>query len=632
MSIVLDQLTKRYEQHAVVNKVALQIHDAEFFVLLGPSGSGKSTILRMIAGLAPVDTGRIVLHGRDVTDLNPQARDVGFVFQNYALFEHMTVAENVEFALRIRKVERKQRSERRDQLLELVGLAGLGKRLPRQLSGGQQQRVALARALAHNPAVLLLDEPFGALDAKIRTDLRRNLRSIQRELGITTIFVTHDQEEAFELADRLGVMNMGRLLEVGTPNELYQRPQTEFVATFLGSANVLLGQCNDVGVQVGSMTFPLQTSSTAEHHPAVQVVIRPEDVVLAKTEAALRSPSLGQATVETQTFVGAFERIRLRLPALPDVHSIAPVRPFGEHAILIDALRNPDEARNLPIHSGDQLWIGVRRLHALSQRGLNVLMISDSQPVAETALNIGGNLARLAHARATVVARDGNEAGLRTRIQAVREQLGAGLPHLQTRLSTTSLSETVRRETEHEPCDIVVLGTEARNAERDATQLLSVAQQHVLLVPPTAKACSKALICLSDGEPSKEDVAFAGRLLGSVGASATLISVATQTNDIDRLERFLQSSAASLRRHEVVTDSKVLVGNIAQTINAEIKRGGYDLVIVGAPLGAYSSNYDLGSVVGPLLSQLSVPVLIIRSSYLQPMPERLALNVLETVA
>src|SRR5467141_2647304 len=175
MSIVLDQLLKRYEGHAVVNNVSLEIADGEFFVLLGPSGSGKSTLLRMIAGLVDGDSGRVVLHGRDVTRLPPQARGIGLVFQNYALFRHMTVAENIEFPLRVRKVATADRRSRRDELLELVGLAGLGRRFPGQLSGGQQQRVALARALAHRPEVLLLDEPFGALDARIRTELRRTV-------------------------------------------------------------------------------------------------------------------------------------------------------------------------------------------------------------------------------------------------------------------------------------------------------------------------------------------------------------------------------------------------------------------------------------------------------------------------
>ncbi len=195
MSITLDQITKRYQGAPVVNDVSINIGDGEFFVLLGPSGSGKSTLLRAIAGLTGVDHGRISLHGRDVTHLSARDRGVGLVFQNYALFRHMTVADNIEFALRVRRMRAGQRRGRRKELLRLVALEGMDNRLPSQLSGGQQQRVAVARALAHKPEVLLLDEPFGALDAKIREELRRTIREVQRELGITTILVTHDQEK-----------------------------------------------------------------------------------------------------------------------------------------------------------------------------------------------------------------------------------------------------------------------------------------------------------------------------------------------------------------------------------------------------------------------------------------------------
>jgi sulfate/thiosulfate transport system ATP-binding protein len=205
MSIILTNLTKRYDANVVVNDVSLEVNDGELFVLLGGSGSGKSTILRLIAGLIEPENGRIELNGRDVTYLPPQERGTGFVFQNYSIFRHMTVAQNVEFGLQIRRISPDKRRERSAELLELVGLAGLGGRYADQLSGGQQQRVALARALAYEPAVLLLDEPFGALDVKIRAQLRKSLREIQRKLQVTTILVTHDQEEAFELADRIGV-------------------------------------------------------------------------------------------------------------------------------------------------------------------------------------------------------------------------------------------------------------------------------------------------------------------------------------------------------------------------------------------------------------------------------------------
>ena len=216
MSITLDQVTKHYQGVPVVNDVSLDIGDGEFFVLLGPSGSGKSTLLRAIAGLVGVDHGRIALHGRDVTHVAARERGVGLVFQNYALFRHMTVAENIEFALRVRRMRAAQRAAAAPGAAAPGGARGLDDRLPAQLSGGQQQRVAVARALAHKPEVLLLDEPFGALDAKIREELRRTIREVQRELGITTILVTHDQEEAFAMADRIGIMNFGRLLEIGS--------------------------------------------------------------------------------------------------------------------------------------------------------------------------------------------------------------------------------------------------------------------------------------------------------------------------------------------------------------------------------------------------------------------------------
>src|ERR1700734_4005675 len=291
MSITLDQVTKRYQGSPVVNDVSLDIGDGEFFVLLGPSGSGKSTLLRAVAGLTGVDHGRISLHGRDVTHVPAQKRDVGLVFQNYALFRHMTVADNIEFALRVRRMRASARHARRRELLRLVALEGMDERLPAQLSGGQQQRVAVARALAHKPEVLLLDEPFGALDAKIREELRRTIRQVQRELGITTVLVTHDQDEAFAMADRIGIMNLGRLLEIGAPHDLYSRPATRFVATFLGAANLLLARQTKNGIRFGERPVSARAASPvhgAREHEVVAVV-RPEEIEVAPTREALVS-------------------------------------------------------------------------------------------------------------------------------------------------------------------------------------------------------------------------------------------------------------------------------------------------------------------------------------------------------
>src|SRR5262249_21528927 len=308
MSITLDQVSKRYQGLPVVNDVSLDIGDGEFFVLLGPSGSGKSTLLRAIAGLVGVDHGRIALHGRDVTHVSARERGVGLVFQNYALFRHMTVADNIEFALRVRRMRRADRVTRRKELLRLVALEGMDERLPAQLSGGQQQRVAVARALAHKPEVLLLDEPFGALDAKIREELRRTIRQVQRELGITTVLVTHDQEEAFAMADRIGVMNLGRLLEMGRPDELYTRPATRFVATFLGAANLLLGRQTKNGIHFGAPTAHFLNGSGRSHE--VVAVLRPEEVELAPNRHTLGASYLAAGTVEEIVFTGALERMR----------------------------------------------------------------------------------------------------------------------------------------------------------------------------------------------------------------------------------------------------------------------------------------------------------------------------------
>ncbi|HEV7784981.1 MAG TPA: ABC transporter ATP-binding protein, partial [Thermoanaerobaculia bacterium] len=280
MSIRLDQLSKSFGGLRVVKSTSLEVEDSELFVLLGASGSGKSTILRLIAGLSTPDSGHIWLHGRDVTDLQPQERGIGFVFQNYSIFRHMSVAENIEFPLKIRKVARAERETKREQLLDLVGLGGLGNRYAHQLSGGQQQRVALARALVHEPSVLLLDEPFGALDVKIRGQLRRNLKEIQRQLRVTAILVTHDQEEAFELADRVGLMERGELLEVGQPEELYARPHTLFGATFLGAGTVLVGRARDGAARLGSLSLPIPPEVEHEDDVRVRVLIRPEQVAL----------------------------------------------------------------------------------------------------------------------------------------------------------------------------------------------------------------------------------------------------------------------------------------------------------------------------------------------------------------
>ena len=241
MSIEVRNVTKRFGSFLALDDVSLEIPDGSLTAVLGPSGSGKSTLLRIVAGLERPDSGEVLLAGEDATRLTPQRRNVGFVFQHYAAFKHMTVRDNVAFALTIRKRPKQEIRERVDELLDLVQLSGFADRYPSKLSGGQRQRMALARALAAKPRVLLLDEPFGALDARVRAELRDWLRRLHEEVHVTTVFVTHDQEEAMEVADRVAVLDHGRLEQVGAPAELYDNPASEFVLRFVGDA-VRLGE------------------------------------------------------------------------------------------------------------------------------------------------------------------------------------------------------------------------------------------------------------------------------------------------------------------------------------------------------------------------------------------------------
>ena len=270
--ITVENVAKKFGNYAALHDINLSIEPGEFIALLGPSGSGKTTLLRIIAGLEFQDSGRVLFGEDDMSDRPVAQRGVGFVFQQYALFKHMTVAENVAFGLTVRK--RRDRPSkaairaRAEELLSFVHLEGLGNRYPAQLSGGQRQRVALARALAVEPQLLLLDEPFGALDAKVRKDLRRWLRELHEKMGLTSVFVTHDQEEALELADRIVVMDHGKIEQIGTPEEVYTRPQTPFVADFVGEANRIEVVVSEGTVRLGTL-IPGLVPGDAPEGPAM---------------------------------------------------------------------------------------------------------------------------------------------------------------------------------------------------------------------------------------------------------------------------------------------------------------------------------------------------------------------------
>jgi sulfate/thiosulfate transport system ATP-binding protein len=281
MSIEARNVTKRFGKFTALDEVNLEVRPGELLALLGPSGSGKTTLLRIISGLEVPDSGQILFHGEEATERSTRDRQVGFVFQHYALFRHMTVFENVAFGLRVRPRKlRPPKAQIRDKVNELLGLVqleGLAKRYPSQLSGGQRQRVALARALAVEPQVLLLDEPFGALDARVRQDLRRWLRRLHDDLHITSVFVTHDQEEALEVADRIVVMNQGRVEQIGTPEEVYDQPASPFVYNFLGNVNLFHGRVHQGRARLGPLAVEAPEHAEAQDEPATAYV-RPYDI------------------------------------------------------------------------------------------------------------------------------------------------------------------------------------------------------------------------------------------------------------------------------------------------------------------------------------------------------------------
>ena len=304
-AVSLRAVTKRFDEVIAVDDVDLDIADGEFFALLGPSGCGKTTTLRMIAGLEIPSGGSLKIFGDEVGTLPPNKRPVNTVFQNYALFPHMSVAANVGFGLKMQKVDKAQIAKRVDEAIRLVRLTGLEQRRPSQLSGGQQQRVALARALVNRPKVLLLDEPLAALDLKLRQGMQMELKSLQREVGITFVFVTHDQEEALSMADRIGVMGDGRLLQVGTPEEIYDAPVNQFVADFIGRSNFLPGTFEESHTVCLANGTRISVPTAGSVGVQVAVSLRPERVeVVGRGESPSQFPSL-DGRVSNVTFLGS---------------------------------------------------------------------------------------------------------------------------------------------------------------------------------------------------------------------------------------------------------------------------------------------------------------------------------------
>jgi sulfate/thiosulfate transport system ATP-binding protein len=346
MSITMKGVTKRFGKFLALDNVSLEVPSGCLLGLLGPSGSGKTTLLRIISGLESADNGSVLYADEDVTRHSARDRNVGFVFQHYALFRHMSVFENIAFGLRVRKRPESEVKERVRELLHLIRLEGLEKRLPSQLSGGQRQRVALARALAARPRVLLLDEPFGALDAKVRQELRQWLRRVHDEIHMTSVFVTHDQEEAFEVADKVAVMNQGRVEQTGTPQEVFDHPANPFVMDFLGHVNVFQGRIQNGQAHLAGMAvdYPERSHEVAR---GAKVYVRPHELSVERVPTA----DSVRATVLHASPAGSVARVRL----LAD--------DFGA---VLQADLPPDRFSQLALKPGDVVYVSPRGMRVFA--------------------------------------------------------------------------------------------------------------------------------------------------------------------------------------------------------------------------------------------------------------------------
>jgi len=337
MSISIQNVSRRFGSFQALNNVTLDVPSGSLTALLGPSGSGKTTLLRIVAGLETADSGSVLFQDEDVTETSARDRGVGFVFQHYALFRHMSVFENVAFGLRVRKVANDEVRERVNELLRMVRLEGLGTRFPQELSGGQRQRVALARALAVRPKMLLLDEPFGALDAKVRQELRTWLRKLHEEMHVTTVFVTHDQEEAFEMADQVVVMNHGRIEQIGTPQAVFDHPSTAFVMDFLGNVNVFHGRVQSGRVMLGSLNLQYDEYPHEEARNATAYV-RPHELEIDRAA----SPGALTGCIKQINPAGAVLKVRVTV---------------AEFGVDLSVDVSHDRARSLELKLNDTVYV-----------------------------------------------------------------------------------------------------------------------------------------------------------------------------------------------------------------------------------------------------------------------------------
>jgi len=594
MSILLKNVSKSYGHQVIVDRLTAKITDGEFFVLLGASGSGKSTILRILAGLTPLDQGEVWFGDQNVTGAPPQARGIGFVFQNYSIFPRMTVAENIEFGLRIRKIGAEERVRRREDLLELVGMAGLGLRLPSQLSGGQQQRVALARALAYEPQVLLLDEPFGALDVKTRSQLRRSLKEIHDKLGITTVLVTHDQEEAFELADRIGILARGRLLQVETAEKLYTSPNSIVVASFVGTGTLLSGRASSGQAHFGSLSVSIPPELPYEEGERIQLFFRPEQVEIGKELPDKPRLLLGRGNVVETTFLGPLKRLRLRVPRLPGTRQISPPLPFGEVDWMLDCVVPSDR-----VAENTEYWVSLSGWKLL-RRPSPRFLVFDNNARSLAHMEAAEWLAQRLGASTTLFT-VGKEQNSRVQIRKELEDraIEAGLKNAEIVLRHGRNADQIVREQSENLYDLVIVGPRPRSKPGPAPppfgkaliKVLEESETPLLFVPGVFRPIRRLLICTAAGEPGKNDVRFGGRLARRLGATVTLLHVAGESESTRSIaEKHVERAASTLSSFDLKpTISVRKAESPAKGILAEAREGEQDVIILGGH-GPHSSS------------------------------------------
>lgn len=368
VAIKINNVVKRFGQTTIIPNLSLEVKNGEFFTLLGPSGCGKTTLLRMIAGFNSIEDGEIYFDESCINEIAAHKRNIGMVFQNYAIFPHMTVRENVEYGLKLRKLSKKEIKEKVDHILEVVKIKDYQDRLPERLSGGQQQRVALARAIVIHPSVLLMDEPLSNLDAKLRLEMRVAIREIHNEVGITTVYVTHDQEEALSISDRIAVMKDGKIQQIDNPHQLYTRPYNQFVATFIGSSNLFRGhiKCFEgrhlVVFEDGYEVEMKNLLGTVENGQEVRIAVRPEEFQFGDTGLS--------AVIRTSTFLGKYNTYQVQVddkmvvPDLPplevsqDIGHATHIYKVGDHVYLVP---NPDKMNVFTADGETSLIKDVRR-------------------------------------------------------------------------------------------------------------------------------------------------------------------------------------------------------------------------------------------------------------------------------